>query len=75
MTCQWQYMLEKFKSRDGILTTYDMISDIHTAAEYRRIICDLKNKGYVITTHKATPRQWVYRLVQVEDNGQLLAIA
>lgn len=75
MKYQWQYMIEKFKSKDGILTTFDMISDVKVAAEYRRLMCDLKKKGYVILAEKATPKQWVYRLLESDDKGQLSLVA
>ena len=67
---QWEYMLGKFKRNNGVLTTMDMISDLHTAAEYRRTLCDLKEKGYVILTSKISQKSWRYQLLQTEPSGQ-----
>ena len=64
----WQYVLDKFHAHNNILSTFDFISDIKTAAEYRRILCDLKKKGYRVESFKATPRQWVYRLVESQPD-------
>lgn len=71
----WKRLIEKFKAHDGILTTWDFASDPAFACEYRRLMCDLKKKGYVIITEKATPRQWVYRLLESDDKGQLSLVA
>jgi hypothetical protein len=60
----WEYVINKFRAHDNVLSTYDFISDIKTAAEYRRLLCDLKKKGFRIESFKATPRHWIYRLAE-----------
>ena len=71
----WQYVLNKFRENHGTLSTLDFITDLRTAAEYRRIICDLKNKGYHIVSKKMTPKHWEYTLYEEEENGQLCLVA
>ena len=60
----WQYVIDKFRAHGGALSTLDFISDIKTAAEYRRILCDLKNKGFNVRSEKVTPKHWRYTLVE-----------
>ena len=71
----WQYVLDKFRDSGGTLSTMDFISDIRTAAEYRRILCDLDKKGWVILRTKITPKHWRYTLVESEPSGQLRFVA
>lgn len=74
---QSAYLLGMFASHHNVLTTTDLISDIHTAAEYRRILCDLDKKGYVIQREKVGRNLWKYRLTaepmkfEVEPDGQM----
>ena len=68
MKVGWQYVLDKFHAHHNTLSTFDFISDIKTAAEYRRILCDLKKKGYRVESLKATPRHWVYRLIETQPD-------
>lgn len=72
---QWQRLLDKFRINHGILTTWDFASDPSLACEYRRIMCDLKRKGYAITSHRATPKQWIYRLNEMDASGQMSFVA
>lgn len=67
----WQYVVEKFRNHGGTLSTFDFITDIKTAAEYRRLICDLKKKGYHVISKKITPKHWQYTLCEEDNTGQL----
>ncbi len=71
----WKYVIRKFRDHNGTLSTMDFISDLRTAAEYRRILCDLKNKGYHVISKKVTPKHWEYTLLEAEDTGQMRLVA
>jgi len=66
-----------FLLRSGPKTTEDFIRSMFgLAAEYRRVISNLRKKGYVITATKITKKCWRYTLIQepmkIEPNGQLV---
>ena len=67
----WQYLLDKFRAYGGTLSTMDFITDIRLAAEYRRLMCDLRDKGYHIISKKVTPKHWIYTLLEEEKTGQM----
>ena len=67
----WKYVIDKFRDNGGTLSTYDFITDIRTAAEYRRILCDIKKKGYHVISKKITPKHWEYILCEADETGQL----
>lgn len=67
----WQYLIDKFRAHHGTLSTMDLISDIKTAAEYRRLLCDLKKKGFNVIAEKVTPKIWRYTLLEAESSGQM----
>lgn len=67
----WQRLLDKFRANRNRLTTHDFAHDPTFACEYRRLLCDLGKKGYVITRIKLQPNLWVYRLMEKEPSGQL----
>ena len=72
---QWQRLVDKFHANANQLTTYDFTHDPAFAAEYRRLICDLIKKGYVINRRKITPSLWSYTLIEEEASGQLRFVA
>jgi len=68
---QWQRLVDKFHANSNRLTTHDFTHDPVFAAEYRRLICDLIKKGYVISRKKITPSLWSYTLVEQDESGQM----
>lgn len=70
----WQYVVEKFKAHGGTLSTFDFITDIRTAAEYRRLLCDLEKKGYHIIRNKITQKHWNYTLLEASGDQMQIAI-
>ncbi len=71
----WMRLIDKFHANSNRLTTHDFAHDPSFACEYRRLICDLVKKGYVINRIKVTSNLWVYRLIEEEETGQLRLIA
>lgn len=69
---QRDYLLSKFHIHGGVLTTGDMIKDIHLAAEYRRLLCELRKRGHNILMRKLERNLFEYRLQPPDDgNGQM----
>jgi hypothetical protein len=59
----WQYLVDKFHANMNVLHTLDFITDVHVAAEYRRLLSkDLPAHGYLIERTKITPKVWRYEL-------------
>lgn len=71
----WQHAIDKFRAHGGTLSTMDFITDIKLAAEYRRVLCDLKKKGYRILSQKVTPKHWRYTLLETDESGQMQLVA
>ena len=67
----WQRLLDKFRANGNHLTTADFAHDPTFACEYRRLMCDLAKKGFVISRIKIQPNLWSYRLIEQEDSGQM----
>lgn len=67
---QWQAVLELFRKHDGVLTTADFAMDRHLSCEYRRALCDLKKHGYFYKAEPIKKGLWLYRLIEIEENGQ-----
>ena len=65
------YLLSKFHLHGNVLTTADLISDMKTAAEYRRLIVELSQRGHMILREKITPNLWKYTLLIPDKDGQL----
>lgn len=68
---QSDLMLAKFHIHGNVLTTADFATDPKLACEYRRIICDLDKKGYVIQRSKLKDNLWQYTLITEDQTGQM----
>lgn len=67
---QWQQVLDMFNlSPDGI-TTGDFCSTVGLAAEYRRVISDLRRKGYTITAQRLREGSFLYKLTGIPERNK-----
>jgi hypothetical protein len=60
---QWRRIVDMLRS--GPKTTNDFCSAHGLASEYRRAICDARNKGYGIEATPITRKNWEYRITHM----------
>jgi len=63
-------LLAKFRIHGGILTTADFAADRKLSCEYRKLLCELRDRGFCIQKTKIEDNLFRYELREPQANGQ-----